>query len=202
MSAGTQPRARSAVRRRPVEPGIGPVGVNEVEVRRSARRTRSVSAYRDGSRVVILVPARISGAEEDRWVGEMLTRLRRTAERARVGDADLARRAAELSERHLESRAQPRSVTWSTRQQLRWGSCTPDERTIRISERLRGMPGWVLDYVLLHELVHLLEPDHGPGFWSLIARYPRSDRAQAFLDGVSYATNSSELADPPGGSES
>ena len=42
------------------------------------------------------------------------------------------------------------------------GSCTPAEGSIRVSDKVRGMPGWVLDYVLLHELAHLIEPGHGP----------------------------------------
>lgn len=182
---GTRPL--TTVRRVPVDPAVAPPGVSDVEVRRSARRTRSVSAHREGSRVVVLVPARLSAAEEDRWVARMLARLARPTRASSTGDDDLAARARVLSARHLDGRARPVSVRWSSRQQQRWGSCTPTDGTIRISERLRVMPGWVLDYVLVHELTHLLEPDHGPGFHALLDRYPHTARAGGFLDGVSFA---------------
>jgi hypothetical protein len=71
-----------------------------------------------------------------------------------------------------------------TNQRSRWGSCTPDDGTIRLSTQLRGMPGWVVDYVLMHELTHLLVPGHGQPFWDLVNRYPRTERARGYLEGV------------------
>lgn len=158
-----------------------------VEVRRSARRRRTVSAHREGDRVVVLVPARLSPAEERRWVERMVARLDEKEARRRPSDEELAGRAAALSRRYLQGRALPTSVRWSSQQQQRWGSCTPSDGTIRISERAKGLPEWVLDYVLLHELAHLLEPSHGPGFWQLLAPYPRTERARGFLEGFDTA---------------
>jgi hypothetical protein len=80
----------------------------------------------------------------------------------------------------------------------RWASCTPADATIRLSQRLLEMPAWVQDYVLVHELAHLIEPGHGPRFWSLVERYPRTERARGYLDGVSAAANlpiADDLAD-------
>src|SRR5689334_7819846 len=158
-----------------------------VEVRRSRRRRRTVSAYRDGDRTVVLIPARFTRAEEDEWVATMLARLARQDRRRRPNDGALARRAGELSARYLGGCARPRSVTWVDNQASRWGSCTPSDASIRISSRVRGMPSWVLDYVLLHELAHLLEPRHGPAFWALLESYPRTERARGYLEGVSAA---------------
>ena len=160
----------------------------DVEVRRSARRRRTVSAYRDGARIVVMIPSRFSKAEEARWVAEMVERLDAGARRRRgSGDASLARRAAELSTTYLGGRAQPASVRWVASMRTRWASCTPADATIRISERLREMPSWVRDYVLVHELAHLIVPGHGPDFWALVQRYPRTERARGYLDGVSAA---------------
>lgn len=155
-----------------------------VEVVRSARRRATVSAYRQDGRTVVLLPARMSKADEDRWVTEMVDRLARQDARRRPDDAGLAARAERLSHRYLDGRARPVSVTWSERQGGRWGSCTPADGTIRLSTRLRGMPDWVVDYVLVHELVHLLEPGHDAPFWELVARYPRAERARGYLEGV------------------
>jgi predicted metal-dependent hydrolase len=163
-----------------------------VEVRRSARRRRTVQAYRDGDRTVVLIPARFTRAQEQEWVAAMLARLDGTGPRGRrraPSDAALARRAEQLSERYLDGRARPASVRWVGTMRTRWASCTPADATIRMSERLQQMPDWVQDYVLVHELAHLIVPGHGPRFWALVDRYPRTERARGYLDGVSAAAD-------------
>jgi predicted metal-dependent hydrolase len=162
-----------------------------VEVRRSQRRRRTVSAYRDGERVVVLIPDRFSRAEETEWVERMLARLAAREERIRRTDDELLIRARKLTSRYLPdhaSRVVPTSVRWVTNQNGRWGSCTPDDGTIRISHRIQEMPDWVVDYVLLHELAHLVVPSHNARFWELVGRYPKSERAQGYLEGISAAT--------------
>ena len=160
-----------------------------VEVRRSARRVRTVTAFREGGRIVVAIPARFTRTQEREWVRRMVTRLTSQDQRRRPSDERLAARAAELSRRYLDGVAVPRSITWSSQQGRRWGSCTPSEGTIRISTRVQGMPAWVLDYVVLHELAHLVHGGHGPEFWALVAAYPRTDRARGFLEGYSYAAD-------------
>jgi hypothetical protein len=132
----------------------------------------------------VLIPARLSQAEEASWVAKMVRRLDAQDRRRRPSDEALARRARMLSERYLGGQGQPTSVAWVENQRTRWGSCTPTDGSIRISSRLRGMPGWVLDYVLLHELAHLIEPRHSPTFWALLMAYPRTERARGYLEGV------------------
>ncbi len=156
-----------------------------VEVRRSARRRRTVSAYRSEGRIVVLVPARLSAAEEQRWVTRMVARLEQRG--APPGDAALQARAEALSVRWLDGLAQPASVRWSDAQQRRWASCSTDTGAIRLSRRLTTMPDWVVDYVLVHELAHLLAPDHSPAFWAWVGRYPLVERARGFLAGVEHA---------------
>jgi predicted metal-dependent hydrolase len=172
----------------------------EVEVRRSARRRRTVSAYREGSRVIVQIPARFTRAQQEEWVATMLARLEASAQRQRRGngDAALVARAAELSARYLDGRARPTSVRWVGNMRSRWASCTPGDGTIRLSDRLQQVPVWVRDYVLVHELAHLLVADHSPRFWSLVRNYPRTERARGYLDGLSAAANLSigdDLAD-------
>lgn len=179
----------------------------DVEVRRSARRRRTVSAYRDGARIVVMIPARFSRAEEEQWVAKMVSRLdtaNRPTRRRAGTDTALARRASELSVRYLDGRATPATVRWVATMRTRWASCTPADGSIRMSQRLRTMPSWVQDYVLVHELAHLLVAGHGPSFWALVERYPRTERARGYLDGVSAAANldiaddlADDLADQP-----
>jgi predicted metal-dependent hydrolase len=156
-----------------------------VEVRRSARRRRTVSAYREGDRIVVLIPARMSRAQEAEWVEAMVARVEQAEARRRPSDDELVTRAARLSRAWFEGLAAPLSVRWVHNQPTRWGSCTPADRTIRLSTRLQGMPSWVIDYVLVHELAHLIEAGHNDRFWGWVGRYPHADRARAWLDGYS-----------------
>ncbi|GEK17021.1 hypothetical protein CPE01_07540 [Cellulomonas persica] len=171
----------------------------EVEVRRSRKRVRTVTAWREGGRTVVAIPARFTRAQETEWVGRMLVRLAAQERRRRPSDDELMSRAADLSTRYLQGRAVPTSVRWSGNQGRRWGSCTPSDGTIRISDRVRGMPRWVLDYVLLHELVHLLHSGHGPEFWRELEAYPRTQRARGFLEGYSYLEERGAGQPPAGG---
>ena len=126
----------------------------------------------------------MSEAEEQRWVGVMLDKLAAQESKRMLGDTELAARAEWLSEQYLGGRARPASVRWVTNQNTRWGSCTPAEGSIRLSHRLKGMPEYVVDYVLVHELAHLLVPGHGRRFWELLEAYPRTERARGYLEGV------------------
>jgi hypothetical protein len=146
-----------------------------------------VTAYREGGRTVVLIPARFTRSQEREWVTRMLARLSAQERRRRPGDDELMARAQTLSERYLGGLAVPASVSWVSNQNSRWGSCTPVDRSIRLSTRLLGMPSWVLDYVLLHELAHLIQPGHGPKFWSLLETFGRTERARGFLEGFAAA---------------
>jgi len=160
-----------------------------------------VTAYRERDAIVVLVPLRMSKAEEERCVAEMVDKVLAREARAAAprGDTELLRRARELSERYLtrtgSSLVEPASVVWVSNQHRRWGSCTPSAGSIRLSDRLRPMPAWVVDYVLLHELAHLLEPSHSAAFWALVDSYPQAERARGFLEGFVAA------AGGPGGGE-
>lgn len=161
----------------------------DVEVRRSKRRRRTVSAYREGERIVVLIPASLTRREEAEWVETMVARIEKAERKSRLSDDDLLVRALQLSERWLGGLATPASVRWVSNQNSRWGSCTPGDRTIRLSERLHGMPTWVIDYVLVHELAHLLEPGHDAQFWAWVDRYPQAEKAKGYLLGWSAAAH-------------
>jgi predicted metal-dependent hydrolase len=188
------------------EPGQ-PDDAPKVEVRRSSRRKRTVTAYREQDTIVVLLPGRMSAREERDWVDQMVRRVLAREARAAGprGDDELAERAASLAAEYLApvlgQSPIPAAVTWVSNQQHRWGSCTPSTRTIRLSDRLRRLPGWVVDYVLLHELVHLVEPTHSTRFWSLVGRYPEADRARGFLEGYQAAGGSGDPGDQPAGGE-
>ena len=162
-----------------------------VEIVRSARRRKTVQAQVVDGRIRVLVPARLSAREIDEHVRELVARLDRG--RRPIGDADLEARAAVLARRYDLPR--PASVRWVSNQRSRWGSCTPSSGEIRLSDRMREWPPFVVDYVLVHELAHLVEANHSPAFHALVARFPKAERATGFLLAQSYPTDGGDHDD-------
>ncbi len=148
----------------------------DIEVVRSAKRKKTVSARVSDGVLKISIPSWMSRAEEAKWVDEMYRRFER---RARTSEIDLASRARALANKY--DLPLPSSIKWSHNQDDRWGSCTPDDGTIRISARLSREPLWVIDYVIMHELAHLVVASHNPKFWAIVERYPKTERARGFL---------------------
>jgi hypothetical protein len=153
-----------------------------VEVRTSPRRKKTASGFWQDGRVVILVPARLSKADRVELVEGLVERVLAQRPHVTTSDRDLERRAAELADEYLGG-VLPTSIRWVANQSRRWGSCTSGTGEIRISDRLRFVPGWVLDAVLVHELAHLIVPTHSARFRRLAERYPRAEEADTFLAG-------------------
>ena len=153
-----------------------------VEVRVSPRRKKTAGAHWEGERIVVVVPSHLRGAERDRMVDELAGRLRRHRPHLDASDEELKDRAVALGRRYLDG-VVPASIRWSRSQNKRWGSCTVSTGEVRISHRLRAVPTWVLDAVIVHELAHILEASHSPRFRELEHRYPRQGEAECFLEG-------------------
>ena len=151
----------------------------EIRVIRSAQRRRTVSAQMVGGVLEVRVPSWMSAQDREQWVERMRERIQRKVERA-DGDRDLDRRAQMLNQRLFGGQLRWSSIGWAE-QRRRWASCSPGSAGIRISTRAARLPDWVLDYLLVHELSHLLEANHGRGFWDLVNRYPLTERARGYL---------------------
>lgn len=152
-----------------------------VTVIRSRRRKKTVEARLKNGTLEVLAPARMSDAELAPLIEKLRRRLARRARRAPQSDAGLAARAQQLNQRYFDGRFRWQSIRYVANQQRRYGSCTPSRGTIRISERVAALPDWVRDYVIVHELCHLAESNHGPRFWQLVNRYPLAERARGYL---------------------
>lgn len=161
----------------------------QVEVIRSPKRRKTAQARMVDGVLQVRIPSRASKAEEQRLVALFQKRFRHAAD---VEQIDLTKRARVLARRF--DLPVPDEIRWVTNQQHRWGSCSPHRREIRITDRLSTAPGWVLDHVIVHELAHLVEADHGPAFHALVARNPLAERAEGYLLALSGMTD--PTADP------
>ena len=155
-----------------------------VEVRRSHKRRRTVSASREGSKTVLKVPYRMSNKEIEELARDLINKMDQKDPRAYFSDQELFNRSKELSATYLFSKVEANSVSWSSRLTSTWGICTPLEGDIKISSRLKGLPQYVLDYVLLHELVHLVVNDHGKEFDSFMKTFEKKEKAEGYLDAL------------------
>jgi len=169
-----------------------------MEIRSSTKRKKTASAWWEGSALIVAMPAHVKGPEREELIAWLLKRSTKRRPAVRASDPELLDRAIALAKRFRIDRL-PSSVAFVTTQRRRWGSCSSESGAIRISERLRHAPGWVLDAVLVHELAHLLHPDHSAAFHEVADRYPRQQDATVFLDGYQLGlefSNSEANLDP------
>jgi len=151
----------------------------EVVVKRSARRRKTVQARMVGGKMEVLAPASLSDAALAGHIENLRSRLEKRI--YPKDDTHLHERACFLNRKYFQGDLAWNSIQYSTNQERRRGSCNCVARTIRISSRLANLPQWVEDYVIVHELAHLLEPNHGKRFKALVHRYPLTERAIGFL---------------------
>lgn len=153
-----------------------------IKVTRSKRRTRTITARRLPDGVIeILAPVDVSDKDLAPVIERLTQRLRKRMEHARLSDDGLEKRARELNRKYFDGRLRWNSIVYVTNQQHRAGSCTPSQGTIRISDRMATLPAWVRDYVIVHELAHLEQPNHSRAFWDLVNHYPLTERARGYL---------------------
>lgn len=170
------------------EPGSDAEPTPDVRVIRSAKRKKTSAARVVDGVIEVRIPAWLDAEREAEVVADLVRRVRKSLA---VADTpiDLTERARELAAAY--DLPEPTEIRWVTNQASLWGSCTSGRATIRISSRLTRAPEWVVDYVVLHELTHLVEPNHGPRFHELMHRYPRHERAEGFLEAMAMG-----VADP------
>lgn len=159
-----------------------PDAFQSVRIIRSNKRRKTVAARVEDGVLLLYLPARTSEAEAQMWVEKMSARFRGRANRDALNDdRDLQRRAARLNREHFDGKLAWASITYVTNQSSKYGSCSPGSRRIRISHKVASMPSFVLDYIVMHELSHLVEANHGARFWRLVHRYPFTERAIGYL---------------------
>ena len=156
----------------------------EIKIIRSRNRSKTIQARMVQGVMEVRAPAGMSDKELQPHIERLRRRLERKQARKTLDDVGLEQRAQELNQQYFGGKLEWNSIRWVTNQNKRYGSCTPADKTIRISHRIASMPAFVRDYIIVHELAHLLEANHGPDFWKLVYQYERTERARGYLMAV------------------
>ncbi len=163
-----------------------------ITVRTDSRLKKSVRWTVQDQTVLVRAPQRIPRRDLERMVDSIVAQLRKKRQRARSqGDAELQNRAEAINRTCFGGELAWNSIRWVNNMEKRLGSCTsggPTDGDIRISSRIRDWPEYVVDYVIAHELAHRRYPDHSRAFWDYLTRYPQTERARGFVEGVAYAS--------------
>ncbi|MCP5100359.1 MAG: M48 family metallopeptidase [Chloroflexi bacterium] len=155
-----------------------------MEIIRSSKRKKTVSAELKSGVLIVRAPAQMSDKELKPIIEKLQIRLRKKVKRSPKSDAELEQLGQQLNKTYFSGRLRWHSIRYVTNQNKRFGSCTPAAGTIRISHRLASMPDWVLTYVVMHEIAHLEQANHGQKFWQLVNQYPLTERARGYLMAV------------------
>jgi predicted metal-dependent hydrolase len=171
---------------------------SQITIVRSRRRKKTIQTKYGGGRLWIYLPAGMSTKDEQKWIDRMIERNKRWQLKKTLQKSDtwLQQRAQELNKKYFDG-VLDFSITFVTNQHSRFGSCTSIDKTIRISERVKTMPSWVQDYIIIHELTHLLHPDHSKKFWEKVNSYNYAERAKGYLIavGTGVAENEKQSTD-------
>ncbi|ODS37184.1 hypothetical protein BEH94_03035 [Candidatus Altiarchaeales archaeon WOR_SM1_SCG] len=161
----------------------------EVKIIRSRRRKRTISAKEIDGIIHLHIPAHLSREDEEKyiqWAEKRFESRRRKRElKEKNADHELEKLARMFNQKYFGGNLSWEHIRYSTEQNGRmFGNCDTRDKTIRMSDRLLKMPKFVHDYVLVHELAHLRISGHGPKFWELVNRYPKTERARGYLMAV------------------
>lgn len=135
-----------------------------------------------GDTMVIRAPANISEARLNEIVNKFKQHYKKRQLKKELNRKEnLSAIAQRLNHKYFDGKIEVESIEYSAQQDKQFGSCNCKAKTIRISHRLAGMPEWVRDYVIIHEMVHILQSNHSQTFWNLVSRYKLAERARGYL---------------------
>lgn len=155
-----------------------------VKIIRSARRKKTIQTKSVNGKLWIYLPSSMTEAEEKKWIEKMIKKNENRERRQKLNsDGLLLKRAQELNKIYFDG-VLDFDIKFVTNQNTRFGSCAPENKMIRVSDRIANMPRWVRDYVIIHELAHLLYPDHSKKFWEKVDQYKYVERAKGYLIAV------------------
>jgi predicted metal-dependent hydrolase len=157
--------------------------MNDVVIIRSKKRKSSIEAKIVKEKLFIYLPITVNNVEEKKWIEKMTKWSQNYQKKKELNSSNLLKRAEELNKKYFKGTLDF-SIKFVTNQNTRFGSCTFSTKTIRISDKIAKMPRWVQDYVIIHELTHIIHPNHTKKFWEKVKEYKYTERARGYLIAV------------------
>jgi predicted metal-dependent hydrolase len=165
----------------------------ELEIAIELKGVKNVNARLAGSTLSVSAPHTMGQEALDEAILKLARRLIRRAHASRINEAEDALKLARKVAKRFPKEPSIQRVVFVTTQRKRWGSYSTRSKTVRLNAALRRMPAWVLEAVVAHELSHTFHADHSRAFWNLLRSVcPETERAEAFLAGVSWLAHNRE----------
>ncbi len=167
----------------------------EIKIIRSPKRRRTVSAKMVNDCLIVSAPLRLSEENLTKIVSDFKLKFEKKKLKEELDrNQPLASIAAALNKRYFNGELEINSIEYVTDQNTKYGCCNYNKGHIRISHKVGLMPKWVRDYVLIHELAHLIVPNHSKDFWDIVYRYKFAERARGFLYAVGFDKDEESLS--------
>jgi predicted metal-dependent hydrolase len=170
---------------------------SQITIIRSRRRKKTIQTKYGDGHLWIYLPAGMNQKEEQKWIDRMIKKSERWEQKKTIKESDgwLLQRATELNKKYFNGTLNF-SIRFVTNQNSRYGSCTSLDKSIRISDRVKTMPSWVQDYIIIHELTHLIYLDHSKKFWETVNQYRYAERAKGYLIALGVEKLDEEMETP------
>lgn len=164
-----------------------------INIKRDKRLKKSARWEREDKETILLrIPYRMPKKYLKDLLADVEKQVKRQSKKAkRRTDEDLQNRAKHINKKYLDNKVSWEAIRWVGNMNQRMGSCTnggPTDGHIRISDKIKKWPQWVIDYVIAHELTHRLHPDHSTEFWAALkSAYPLTEQARGFIKGIAFS---------------
>jgi len=157
----------------------------EVKIIRSRRRKRTISARMIKDTLLVSAPLMLSQERLDKIVADFKVKFEKKKLKQELDrKQSLIDIALKLNEKYFDNKLKINSIEYVTDQNSKYGCCNFRDGRIRVSHKVGLMPEWVRDYVVVHEMAHLIEPNHSSAFWEIVSRYKLAERARGYLMAV------------------
>ena len=161
--------------------------IQNIRIHRSRRRVKTVSARLIEGILHVQAPEDIPEEKLQKIISKFKKDIKKRKIRKELNaNTDLKEIAEKLNKKYFASRLCVSSIAYTANQNKKYGVCNVSTGSILISHRLAKMPEWVRDHVIIHEMAHLIEPNHSKRFHNIVSRYPLTERAKGFLMAMGF----------------